>query len=234
MVAYRPKKKRAPRRRRKFVRRYAQRRRARAVFNGAAVSLPFGNRKKAYHRYVEMFLDLNPGAAGVPATYVFSANGMYDPNITGTGHQPLGFDQLAAIFDKYTVIGSKIKVSFINFEGTYENMVSLYVSDDPVPSTSMQQMIEDGACKYTTLTPTTGSRTYATLTHQASIKKLSAVKNIMDSADLFGYSGANPVNQWYWILCAQPNHTTDTANVRIAVQIDYIAIWTDPKRVGQS
>jgi len=39
--------------------------------------------------------------SGAVSTYVFAANGLYDPNITGTGHQPMGFDQLLQFYNHY-------------------------------------------------------------------------------------------------------------------------------------
>lgn len=50
---------------------------------------------------------------GSNGQYQFSANGLYDPNITGTGHQPLYFDQFMAIYDHYTVLGSKCTATLI-------------------------------------------------------------------------------------------------------------------------
>jgi len=49
---------------------------------------------------------------GVITNYLFSTNGLYDPNITGTGHQPAYFDQMTPIYNNYTVIMSRIKVTF--------------------------------------------------------------------------------------------------------------------------
>ena len=49
-------------------------------------------------RYVEK---INMGSIGASSNVVqnqFIANGAYDPNFTGTGHQPRGFDQ----FNEYT------------------------------------------------------------------------------------------------------------------------------------
>ena len=61
-------------------------------------------------RYVSDIV-LNP-AAGSTASYVYSCNGMYDPDITSTGHQPMGFDQWMAFYQHYTVLGSKLSCSF--------------------------------------------------------------------------------------------------------------------------
>jgi len=39
--------------------------------------------------------------------YVFKANSLFDPDLTGVGHQPTYFDQLAAIYSQYCVLGCK-------------------------------------------------------------------------------------------------------------------------------
>ena len=43
----------------------------------------------------------------------FVANGAFDPNLTGVGHQPRGFDQFMAGYETFTVTGSKISVNFV-------------------------------------------------------------------------------------------------------------------------
>ena len=66
-------------------------------------------------KYVQN-ISLDP-TAGVGAIQVFRANSVYDPDMTGTGHQPSNFDKLATIYDRYTVVGSKIRV-YPNFVST--------------------------------------------------------------------------------------------------------------------
>ena len=39
-------------------------------------------------------------------------NSLFDPDFTGTGHQPYYFDQFATIYQRYTVIGSKLTATF--------------------------------------------------------------------------------------------------------------------------
>ena len=56
---------------------------------------------------------ITPTAAAATA-YVYSANGLYDPDITGAGHQPMSFDQLIGMYEHYTVQSGKITVNFVN------------------------------------------------------------------------------------------------------------------------
>lgn len=44
-------------------------------------------------------------AAGNVGSYVFNLNSLFDPDRTGTGHQPYGFDNLALLYNRYRVIG---------------------------------------------------------------------------------------------------------------------------------
>lgn len=43
--------------------------------------------------------------------YQFNLNSLFDPDRTGTGHQPYGFDQLSNLYNRYRVIGCYYTVS---------------------------------------------------------------------------------------------------------------------------
>lgn len=46
--------------------------------------------------------------------YIFNLNSIYDPDRTGVGHQPLGYDQWSAFYNRYRVIGAKVVVQACN------------------------------------------------------------------------------------------------------------------------
>ena len=59
---------------------------------------------------------INMGLIGATTNVIqnqFVANGAFDPNLTGVGHQPRGFDQFMAGYETFTVTGSKISVNFV-------------------------------------------------------------------------------------------------------------------------
>lgn len=43
---------------------------------------------------------------------IMRLNSIFDPDLTGTGHQPYGYDQLAALYNRYRVLSCKWKVTF--------------------------------------------------------------------------------------------------------------------------
>lgn len=85
---------------------------------------------------------LSPGA--ISAANVFALNGLYDPDITGAGHQPAGFDQYMAMFETYNVLACKYKVTMINSSGTVYPIQACTVSDYPTPPSDPRQYLEAG------------------------------------------------------------------------------------------
>lgn len=97
------------------------------TFKGQKMAISFGKRKRkkrkqkfdsilktkftAKLRYVDV-ISFDPSAA-TAGKHVFRANGMIDPDVTGTGHQYYGSDELKALYAFYRITSSKIKVTQI-------------------------------------------------------------------------------------------------------------------------
>lgn len=193
---------------------------------------PLGQSFKATLPYFENSINLDPTLAGV-GWYNFSANGLYDPNITGTGHQPLGFDQMMLMYDHYTVIGAKITVTFINIDGTYPMIVGIKVADDVQSSSDLTQIIENGNCNYTTVGSYKTDQSIVTLTKKIGIKKF--FKKPITDDNYSGSVNANPAEQVYFsIFCANTSDTYDGSGVRLNVRLDYITLFREPKLLAKS
>ncbi len=74
--------------------------------------------------------------SGVLSVYTFNSNGLYDPDQTGTGHQPLGFDQYAAQYNRYRVLKMDYQVTFGNPAVSYSSFrcTVAHVNGSTVPS----------------------------------------------------------------------------------------------------
>lgn len=92
-------KKRSSRRPRVARRKRFARKRPTTLVNRALHPIPA--RFITKHKYCEA---INTDAGG---GYIMNLNSLYDPNRTGTGHQPYGFDNLALLYNRYRVISCR-------------------------------------------------------------------------------------------------------------------------------
>ena len=74
---------------------------------------PFPVRMVATLRYCETITITQ--SLNTVGNYCFNCNSIQDPNSTGSGHQPYGHDTYQSIYNQYTVLKSKIKVTPTRF-----------------------------------------------------------------------------------------------------------------------
>lgn len=170
---------------------------------------------------------LNPSFTAV-ASHTYSANGMFDPNITGVGHQPRGWDQLMSMYDHAIVIGSKITVLFSNSNNTNPVTGFVRIADANVTSTTPADWYEDGYVRKCVVQSSNGSGT-GRLTHGVSPIKFLGGK--MGDDSLKNDVTSNPGEQCYFqvgVTSLDPG--IDLADVEINVIIEYICVLIEPKR----
>jgi hypothetical protein len=171
-------------------------------------------------------------AAGLSQSYVFSANGIYDPNITGTGHQPLGFDQWMLFYNHYTVSDSRISVQFTNINGATsleDKMVGVQLkASSTVDTNDVNTIIEQGSTKMSLLHRTTDGGS-AKINYSFNARSFFGVPTITD--DIYrGTTSANPAEQAYYHLLVESTDTSTNPNEIIAlVVIEYRALLTEPR-----
>lgn len=216
-----------------YKKRVYKKRAPKAIVNKSMVDLGLGFPKKikVTHKYVEG-LSLSSPTGSISAS-LYSCNGMYDPNISGGGHQPYLFDQMALLYNHYHVIGSHIKVTFISPTTAQPAIcVGILLNDD----TSLTGSI------FTTLNETTnskfkyisaGANSTTTLVNNWSAKKMFG-KGTMANVSLTGNISSNPSEQSYFQLYAQALDLSTTFTVYCEVEITYIAIWNELKDISPS
>lgn len=192
--------------------------------------------------YYESALGLTAPTSGNVVTYFFSANGMFDPNITGTGHQPIGFDQMMLMYEQCTVINSSIQVTFNIGPGlTVECGVALF--PDASALTNPSQLVENGLMRYIPLT--SGSSTFQNHRPQ-SIVRLDCdvakyfgrrgVRVLLNDDNLYTTAAANPVEQVYYGIVSwqiSPDGV-NTTSIGFDVLISFDVIYWEPRKLTES
>jgi len=209
-----------------YARRY---RRRRLTMTGIPSGMPV--QRIAKLRYVETASVSS--TLGVLSAYVFYASSIFDPNYTTTGHQPMGRDQWATLFNHYVVLGSKISVKFIPDNTTTSPMaVGVYLHDDfTVPYTNSNDYIEARRGSYRLQAPGQNEQLNRPVTSYYSAKKFFNVKDVKDNIDRLGAPmAANPAENGFFHVWAQTlDNSTDS--VRFCATIDYIVLFSEPKSI---
>jgi len=203
----------------------------------SVVSVPrlplFGLKTRRMLRYEES-LTLTGSANNVYA-YVFSANGCYDPNITGTGHQPMGFDPMMLLYDHYTCVRSRMILHAWNTLATQPIKIGIAMISGPSDySTNYQTNIENGQMVYATLAPAGASGAFVRLEQKADLAALNGVQQLLDSHDMRGDSANNPAEQTYYAIEIWNPQSATVAIAYVDVIIEYDCVFTEPRADVQS
>lgn len=178
-------------------------------------------------------VSVTTGASSV-GNYVFAANGLYDPNITGTGHQPMGFDQMMLIYNHYTVTRSRILVTARNASTTLGCYVAVSKHAGSSPLTVDSRLIEAGLVKYKYLAPKPNTGYHEILSESMVIGPFTGVRDVMDVTELRGSVGSNPAEiQYYDISAWNPDDATQVP-IYLEVLIEFDAIFSEPQEMTQS
>lgn len=191
-------------------------------------------RRLTYHEEELSFT----ATSGVPGGYVFSCNGMFDPNITGTGHQPLGFDQMMLMYEQYTVISSKITVDILNSNTTALSRATVYLSPDATILSDPNRAIENGLLKTVLLFPNVTFLSAKQINLNCDIRRYfgrgRGVRDLLNDPELFGTAAANPVEQAYYVISAWDPFGTNTLTYFLNVTIEYTAVFWEPRKLTES
>lgn len=150
-------------------------------------------------------------SAGVN-TQTFRGNSLFDPDFTGAGHQPRGFDQLAVLYTRYKVHASTMKCRISN-----DSSVPLVVTITPSILSAVVPInlptIAEIAYSKTILVPATGGTNVGFLMSSMMTKVIRGEKILDD--DYSALITANPAKQWFWVISMAATDAATTINCNI-------------------
>lgn len=224
---------------------------AAAIKKGGNTIIRLAKRYKR-HRRIRMRRSLNPlpntqvvklnyfqhvplagGALGVPGTYAFRANSLFDPDYTGAGHQPLHRDRYASLYQHYTVLGSRIKATFVSGDTAYAAVVcGVKLDDNATLGTDISTILEHGSpnTKWKWFPYTGYGAGKATVALNYSPKKFFGIKDVRDNRDTVGAAmGSNPNEDAYFnLFIGHSDETTVIQDHEVLVMIQYIVMFSEP------
>lgn len=166
-------------------------------------------------------LSLASGGSNFLTKNTYRGNGPYDPDQTGSGVQPLGYDQWSAFYNKQRTRGSKISVTMSNTNTTYPCIVVVYPSLVSTALTTQQEVLSQPYAIKSLMSVATGTSRSHTLSRYMSTKKIFGLKSIDDEDNFASDITTTPADQWYWHVYIMSPDSSFNASAMGTVSITY-------------
>lgn len=143
----------------------------------------------------------NSVAAASEETFTFGGNNLFDPDSQAGGQQPVGFDQLSALYDRYKVVNCTLELTGFPSANC---IIAFYPSTSSTPLTTIQDATAQFGVKMITASNFTGPVNNMRVAYKINSSKYMGIPASDD--DLASSTGSSPARLWYWhVHCYNPS-----------------------------
>lgn len=164
---------------------------------------------------------------------VWNMNSIFDPDATGTGHQPLWHDTLIGIYNHYSVTKSTLRVRFIATHATMPFIVGLIGDDDGSTSSTYETLMESNHAISDELGPLTSSFSSTVLTASFNCEKNLGIDPFA-SQTYKTVVGGNPSELYCVTMWCKPHDGLATGTVYAIAELHQDVLFTELKDQSQS
>lgn len=162
--------------------------------------------------------------------YAFNLNSVFDPNQTGVGHQPYGFDQLTPIYNRYRVIGCKYVVNA--YSTTSAIRFGTICTNDGPPINNMSELAENPRAQTRVQLPNGNTMT---ISGNISIPKLMGrTKQQYMADDRFQAQVTASPAELALLTIYGAGLNDAVTDINVVVTLEYTVEFFDPKPIDQS
>lgn len=151
-------------------------------------------------------------------TYVYRQNDVYDPNFTGTGSQPVGFDQFMAFYGKFKVHGSHIELKPMQI--TQLGSVSLSASTSSSSPATVEVAMQSPNSINTSFSSSVLPVGYK-LSMYRETRKIIGYPNIFQDDVFVGTASSSPATPLFWVINAATFDNVTNAIFKFDIKITY-------------
>lgn len=169
------------------------------------------------------------GFVGATTTLTFAlqqvrGNGLFDPDATGIGHQPKGFDRISALYSRYYVGASKITVRPVVNTSNANAIICLECVPgvNQANSSAIDVVMERKTVTYRFMQQQSNTKA---ISQYATTHGVFGVSKLVTRADMDSEYGAlttaDPASVWVWNIYVQNADLASSTNFQIWYEIDY-------------
>jgi len=161
----------------------------------------------------------------------YNASSIFDPDQTGVGHQPMGHDEMAQIYNHYRVLSSSIRATFLsnNISSTGHQVCGILVAPDTTTVVGdFDSIRERRQGKYRI---TSGETSAATVSAGYNAKRMFPGS----VANLNAAFGASPSEAaFFCVYTTSANPVVDASTCDVVITIQYKVLMWERRKLAQS
>ncbi len=180
-------------------------------------------------------ITLNAPGVGITG-HNFRCNSLFDPDETGVGHQPMHWDQVIIPYEKYTVYGSKIRMTQVKSQATVltPGIFGIFLDDNTTRTYTNAPAILESNQRSSKWSTTSGLEQIGrSVSIGFSAKKFFGVTNL-DGSNFKTASVSNPVDDAIYHCWVANIGGNDPSSAVFLIEIEYLAKLGEKKFVAQS
>jgi len=164
--------------------------------------------------------------------YVFNLNSLFDPDLTGVGHQPYGYDQLAVLYNRYRVIGTSWHVTCLK-QSAPVVLAALPANETTSGIITCSEMRENPRAKFINQNPGSAVKTLSGYTSIPSLVGRSKAQYMAD--DRYQADTASSPNEFARLnILANGSADQPLAGEPLQVTLEFTVEFFDLKHLAQS
>ncbi len=174
-------------------------------------------------------------AATTASSQVMNLNSLFDPDRTGVGHQPMGFDTLATIYNRYRVLKAKWKVVISPSTLTYDFCVlplNGLLNTAPTTAATFNACVENPRAKFWTQGASGVSKSFVGSVSLNDLAGTTLTEYLAD--DRYEAANITSPSEVIVLYLVPYNPNASTITLFLYLQLDFECDWHDPTSQPQS
>lgn len=178
---------------------------------------------------------INHTATATPVERVWRGCSLFDPDLTGAGHQAMGHDQWSTIYQRYSVKSTKLSVTVYNTSSTNYVQLFMYANTTSGAITGTWNSNEDLSEADGVISrnvPPYNSAAVKTYSIYRSTRQMHypAKDDFAESADI----SSNPTFDYYFHTVLSSLDETTVLGCRVKYKLTYYVEYSEPQIYGRS
>ena len=179
-------------------------------------------------KYTDIF---NPSTTTTPHTNVWRLNSLYDPDLTGAGHQYHYFDQMAVLYNRYRVYGINVKISCVGGNNSF--LLGMKPQPDTTVITAINQPTERPEAVYRLMSGAARSQVFSKYFPINQLLGISK-QSLMDEDNYAANPTTNPSSNYYLQVFGQNPDGSTLGSCNYIIELTAYVKWDQRIRQTQS